>query len=98
MKQETADLYIKYMYFLLILSNERLILFNADNNHLNFDEFFHYYNDVILHHWLIKSPWKNYKKRRTQLIKKFEYGKYEILLRSKFCFDIKNLILSFMFK
>ena len=49
-------------------------------------------------HWKMKIKWKNYKQRRTEIIKQFEYGKYEILLRSVFCYDVKKIILSFVFK
>ena len=49
-------------------------------------------------HWEMKIKWKKYKQRRTEIIKQFEYGKYEILLRPVFCYGVKTLIFSFMFK
>ena len=48
-------------------------------------------------HYLIKGHWKTYKKRRSELIKKIEYNKIEILIRPYFCTDIKNLILTFLY-
>ena len=98
MKPETLSLYNKYRVFLHVLSDERLQLFQKSENSLDYEAFFEYYNDVINWHWKIKPVYKNYKNRRSQIIKKFEYKKYEILLRPIFCTDIKNLILSFIFK
>ena len=37
-----------------------------------------------------------YVQYRSELIKKFEYNKIEILIRPYFCTDIKNLIISFL--
>ena len=99
MTPETLELYAKYRYFLYLLSNERLFYFlNEDKEHLDYDKFFDTYNHVISWHWCIKPRWRDYKKKRAYLIKKFEYGKYELLLRSKFCYDIKTMILSYIMK
>ena len=97
MKPETIDLYAKYRYFLFVLSNERLQLFYKCEQELDYEAFFEIYNYGIWKHWQVRPIWKNYKKRRAQIIKKFENGKYEILIRPYFCTDIKNLILSFIF-
>ena len=70
----------------------------SDKEHLDYDKFFNTYNHVITWHWCIKPRWRDYKKRRAYLIKKFEYGKYNILLSSKFCYDVKILILSYIMK
>ena len=96
MKPETYNLYSKYIYFLKLVSDERLTLFLKNEQEIDFESFFDYYNYSICLHWNIKPKWKEYRKRRNQIIKKFEYGKYEILLRSEFCCDIKNIILSYI--
>jgi len=97
MKPETVEIYAKYRYFLFLLSNERLHLFYKNEHELDYEAFFDLYNYGVWKHWDIKPLWKNYKKRRAQIIKKFEYEKHEILIRPYFCTDIKNLILSFIF-
>ena len=96
MKHETINLYSKYSYFLLLLSDQRNELFLRSENDLDFDKFFEAYNWVISYHWKIKPLYRNFKKRRSQIIKKFEYEKYEISIRPYFCTDIKNVILSFI--
>ena len=93
MKKETVDLYAKYRYFLYLLSNERIELFND-----NFEDFFEAYNMTICFHWKIKNPYKNFNRRRNELVKRFEYGKYKILLHEKFCYDISLIILSYIIK
>ena len=98
MKPETFDLYYKYRYFLRVLSNERLRLFLKNENDIDFDSFFDNYNHVIYMHYNLKPILKNCRRNRARAFQKFEYGKYEILLRSVFCPDIKNLILSFIIK
>ena len=97
MKPETLSLYNKHCYYLFLLSNERLFLFNRSNNQLNCDKFFYHYDDVIDKHLQLKKQWAYYKKRRAEIIKKFEYEKIEILIRPYFCSDIKHLILMFIF-
>ena len=97
MKSDTLELYKKYRTFLFIISNERFNLYNLDKNSIDYDRFFYTYNYVISMHWDIKRPRKNYKSRRSEIIKKFEYGKYEISLRPHFCQDIRKLILTFIF-
>ena len=97
MKHETFILYSKYRDFLLLLSDQRNILFNKSNDELDLERFSESYNYVIKLHWEIKPLWKKYNQNRFQIIKKFEYGKYEISIRHYFCTDIKNVILSFLF-
>jgi len=66
-----------------------------------YEEYKHYCNFYKFINSLykeIKLQWKIYKDIRSEIIKQLEYGKYEILLRSVFCYDVKTLILSFMFK
>ena len=98
MVPETLDLYLKYRWFLHLLSNERLFYFVKNKEELDYDKFFDSYNYVIMMHWKIKPYWRDFRKRRAYLLKKFEYGKYELLLRSKFCYDIKTLILAYIMK
>ena len=40
MKQETKDLYKKYMYFMFTVSNERNTLFNIDDHTIDYQKFF----------------------------------------------------------
>ena len=94
---DTHNLYTKYRYFMYVLSNERLSFFIKNENELDYDKFFMYFADIEWNLLVIKDPWKNFRRKRSKLIKKFEYKKYEILLRSKFCYDIKILILTFIF-
>ena len=46
MKSDTITLYNKHCYYLFILSNERLFLFNTLNNELNCNKKFYYYDDT----------------------------------------------------
>ena len=96
MKPETLEIYKKYNSFVWLLSDDGYNLFRNDKNILDHEAFFEIVQNINWMHYLIKGHWKNYKKRRSELINKFEYGKYEMLLRSLFCNDIKNLILSFL--
>ena len=105
MTPETIDLYSKYRYFMFVLSNERLQLFLKDENELDFDTFFDYYNMVLFYHWLIKPIWKNFRNSRYQMIKRFEKKKsiikrraYMNILNNYFCYDISNLICEFLVK
>jgi len=97
MKPETSNIYSKYIYFLHVMSDERNSLFYKSESELDYEKFFDVYNNGIYLHWQIKPAWRNFNKNRSQIIKKFEYGKYEITMRPYFCRDIKNLILSFLF-
>ena len=96
MLQDTAMLYSKYRYFLHVLSDERLMLFNKKENLLDFELFFEFYNFVIYKHWQLKPIYKSFKTRRSQMIKKFNHGKHYILLRQYFCHDLVELIISFI--
>ena len=97
MKPETIEIYRKYNSFVWLLSDDSYNLFRDDKNILDHEAFFEIVQYINYMHYLIKGHWKNYKKRRSELIKKFEYNKMEILLRRHFCNDIKNLILSFLY-
>ena len=111
MKPETTYLYFKYRYFLLILSDERNELFYKSKTELDYEKFFNLYDHILDLHYEIKPLWRNYNKQRSQMIKRFEYGKYEMLLRLwqshkylrhgrkrlYFCTDIKNVILGYLF-
>ena len=97
MKHETSIIYSKYSYFLILLFDQRDYLFNKFDDELSFEIFFEKRNYVINLHREIKTQWKKYNQNRFQIMKKFEYGKYEIILRPYFCRDIKNVILSFLF-
>ena len=97
MKSETLELYKKYRYYLFILDHGRHPLFFIDDHTLDYEKFFEHYNYVVSMHWRIKPIWKEYNKRHNMIIKRFEYGKYDILLRPHFCADIRNIILSFIF-
>ena len=96
MKPETVEIYAKYRYFLFILSNERLHLFYKNEHELDYEAFFDLYNYGIYMHWSLKPHLKQYRKRRAQIIKKFEYGKFQILLRPHFCCDIRKIILQYL--
>ena len=96
MKTETLEVYQKYRDFLFTLSDQRNELFLRSENDLDYERFFDTFNWVISYHWKIKPLYRNFKKRRSQIIKKFEYEKYEISIRPYFCTDIKNVILSFI--
>ena len=96
MKSETLELYKKYRYYLFIIDDGRHPYFFIDETTLDYEKFFEHYNYVVCMHWRIKPIWKEYKKRQNMIIKKFEYGKYEILLRPHFCADIRKLIISFI--
>ena len=97
MKPETIEIYRKYNSFVWLLSDDSYNLFRDDKNILDHEAFFEIVQYINYMHYLIKGHWKNYKKRRSELIKKFEYNKMEILLRPHFCTDIKNLILTFLY-
>ena len=96
MLPETVDLYAKYRFFLYLLSNERLMLFHKNKNELDYENFFDLYNWVIHKHWQIKPLYKIFRTRRAAIIKKFNHGKYYILLSSHFCNDIVTVIISFI--
>ena len=96
MLSETLTVYSKYSYNLFILSNERLIFFRKNGDYLDYDQFFSYYNWVIYKHSQLRPLYRNFKSARSRMIKKFNYGKYYILLRSHFCSDLVNLIIGFI--
>ena len=96
MTPETLEIYKKYNSFVWLLSDDGYNLFRNDKNELDHEAFFEMVQYINWMNYLIKGHWNNYKKRRSELIKKFEYNKMEILLRPHFCTDIKNLILSFL--
>ena len=97
MKQDTLNLYSKYSYFLLLLYDQRYSLFKTADEVLITEKFFDSYNWVISHHWNIKQYWKNYRKSRSRIIKKFNYEKFMILLRPRFCYNICTVVVSFIF-
>ena len=97
MKSDTLILYNKYLYNLFIYSNERVFLFVKNKDELDHELFFEYYDNVINKHFHLKHHWKYFKKRRSEIIKKFEIGKVDILISPYFCTDIKTLILTFIF-
>ena len=92
----TSTLYSKYSYFLHVLSDDRLNLFIKNQNVLDHERFFDSYDFVIYYHWKIKLEWKRFLDNRRQIIKKFEFGKHYILLRSHFCHDIIVLVISYI--
>ena len=95
MKVETTILYSKYLYFLYEMSNNMHELFyDVDTFTTDFNKFFDTRMYILNEHSTIKYPYHNFIKTRSEIIKKIQYGKYEILLRS-FCYDIKNMILQF---
>ena len=96
MLPETSIVYHKYSCFLYILSDERLTLFSIKENGLDYDTFFKLYNEVISFHWEIKLLYRNFKKRRLQIINKFNYGTYYILLSPHFCHDLVTVIIEFL--
>ena len=96
MLSETFTVYSKYSYNLFILSNERLIFFRKNGDFLDYEQFFDYYNWIIYKHSQLRPLYRNFKSARSRMIKKFNYGKYYILLRSYFCSDIINLIIGFI--
>ena len=96
MLKETAQIYSKYQFFLCLLSNERLMLFQKNENDLDFELFFDNYNWVIYKHLQLKPIYRNFKSRRAQIIKKFNRGKFYILLRSRFCHDLTTVIIGFI--
>ena len=96
MKPETIEIYRKYNSFVWLLSDDGYNLFRNDKNILDHEAFFEIVQYINYMHYLIKGHWKNYKKRRSELIKKFECKKTEIIITPYFCNDIKNLILSFL--
>ena len=97
MLPETLQIYSKYSYFLHVLSNERLMLFNKNKHELDYDNFFQHYNWIIWLHWESKPIYRNFKARRYQIIKQFNYEKYMILLKPHFCYDVRTIILGFLF-
>ena len=96
MLSETFTVYSKYSYNLFILSNERLIFFRKNGDYLDYDQFFSYYNWIIYKHSQLRPLYRNFKSARSRMIKKFNYGKYYILLRPYFCSDLVNLIIEFI--
>ena len=96
---ESKMMYEKYVYVLSRLDEDvDKILAIADKS-VELDAIQEYFNNrmyIQSLHWEMKIKWKKYKQRRTEIIKQFEYGKYEILLRSVFCYDVKKIILSFL--
>jgi hypothetical protein len=96
MLPETLSIYQKYSYFLHILSDERFLLFRKNRNEIDCDSFFDYYNFVIYKHIQLKPLYRNFRANRAQIMKKFNHGKYYILLRSRFCSDLCFYIITFI--
>ncbi len=96
MLPETLQVYQKYRYFLHVLSDERIMLFQKSEHEFNYEEFFELYNWIIYMHWTLKPIYRNFKTRRSQIIKKFNYEKYYILLKPYFCHDLVTVIITFI--
>ena len=96
MLSETFTVYSKYSYNLFILSNERLIFFRKNGDELNYEQFFDYYEWIIYKHSQLKHIYRNFKSTRSRMIKKFNCGKYHLLLKLFFCYDIRTIIISFI--
>ena len=96
---ESKMMYEKYVYFLSRLDEDVDTILAIEDKSVELDAFQEYFNTrmyIQSLHWEMKIKWKKYKQRRTEIIKQFEYGKYVILLRSVFCYDVKKIILSFL--
>ena len=96
MKSKTKKLYEKYYDFLFLISNERNFLFSSSEHELNYEKFFEAYNWVTSYHMEIKRIYRNFMKRRSEIIKKFEHQKFMIMLRPKFYYDVRKVIVSFL--
>ena len=97
MLPDTIELYYKYKIFNSILRDNLQILFvKKENNEIDFDLFFNYYNHIISKYRTIVSDLNCYRKNRSRIQKKFNHGKFYILLRPHFCHDFTNLIISFI--
>ena len=96
MKPETLEVYKKYRLYLRILDNGGHPLFFVDDTTLDYEKFFESYNYGIYLHHQIKQVWSNFKRRRNQMIKKFERGKIHILLRSHLCYDLREEIIKYL--
>ena len=64
---------------------------------------FSVYNEFMSMKWfldnnylLIRKDFIKMSLNHTRLLKKFEYGKYDILLKPHFCKDIRGIIISFL--
>ena len=96
MLPETFLIHKKYSYNLYVLSDERLIFFRKNGDEIDVDTFFNYYNWILYKFCELKPIYKNFKSARSRMIKKFNYGKYHLLLKLIFCYDIRTFIISFI--
>ena len=108
MKNETRLIYDKYRYFLKVIHTDRYQLFYyikecmCDPDY-SFEKFFDAYDYILDYHKKIKSIYYSFKISRNKFFSKFEkekqkieYYDYEKVLRKYFCYDIKNIIMSYL--
>ena len=100
MKSEVAT---KYVYFLNIVHNDRIDLFSISKTELDFDEFFKVRLYILSSYNEMRIIYNKFKKRRAYIFKQFKIKQNiihkrdcESILKYKFCYDIKNLILEFL--
>ena len=97
MLEETLQIYSKYNMFISTLSDDDYINFRNNKHEIDINEFFSYLSYIDIMRFKIIRPLRNYRNTRSRILKKFENKKYEITIRSYFCYDIKNLILTFIY-
>ena len=100
--QDTMIIYKKYLYFLNVLFECRFHFFTFDNLESE-NQFFSYRYWVLSSHYSIKNDWINFKQTRYNTIKRFEKIKhklkvsaYQNIMNDYFCYDISNLIISYL--
>ena len=90
-----SEIHEKFDIYHKIVFNERYELFFEDNA-INIDRFIIFIDNIRRIHDEMKLSFRYFKNRRSQMIKKFTFGKYMILLRSRFCTDICTIIIKFI--
>ena len=83
-------IYEKYIYFIKLIKENKDTLFE-------YDEIYMYTLKFIRMHMTEIHLLNKYTISRPELYNEFKNKSYEILLRSIFCYDIKNHILSFIY-
>ena len=99
--EDTRLIYSKYSFFLQVIFDDRLNLYNfLDIYH---HEFFDDHDYIMILFSDIKTDWFKYKQKRMNLFKSFQKLKikiqrrnYKEILYKYYCIDISEIIISFL--
>ena len=94
--ETTKIMYSKNMYFHELVFDERFELFKSFDG-FNNEKYFNVRDYIIKIHKRIVRLNRAFLNRRRELIKWFNYEKYHLLLSSVLIYDLRCVVISFLF-